>query len=431
MEITREDLNPCTVQLTVVCDPSEVQDGFGRAFKKLSKKIRVPGFRPGTAPKAILKDMVSKDDLYETAADLIVRDAFREALKKEELEPHSSPAVELKSLDEEEAKCEFVVKVPLAPQVTLGEYKGLSAKRPSLEVTEAELDQQIESMRQRKSSREAVVGRGAEPGDIAVVNIKLEDQEGDGRTFMTMVGQTFPQLDELLLGMQAEEIKNAELTFPSTFQEKDWAEKTLKCHVTLRTLSAPRLPELDDSFAQEFQVENMEALREELRREIPKAKADYFNGYVNEQLLDMLKERSEVVVPDTMWESVANQRIRDIAQEQAKTAKTLEQYASQNNMTVDELVAAQQEEAKLHVIRAVLVQKVFEAEGMKLTNTELNTELLKMSREYNIAPQELLKALQKNKGLDELHFRAIFEKVTTFLRENAEIEEIDESQPAS
>jgi trigger factor len=427
MEVTREELNPCTVKLSVVCDEAQVVEGFERAYKQIAKRIRVPGFRPGMAPKAIIEGMIQPEELYDAAAENIVRTAYKAAIQEQGLTPHTRPAVDLTTLDKDTSKCEFSIKVPLEPKVELGDYKGLVAKRPPIAVSDEELNHQIDEMRKRKSTREAVTGRGVQEGDVAVVNIRVDGEEGDGRTFMTVAGQTFPQLDQALMGMEAEQMKSLDLTFPENFQEKDWAGKPLHGQVTLRSLSAVKLPEVDDEFAQSFKVENVEELKDRLREQMTASKQDMIQEYVNEQLLADLLGRSTVHVPDNMWESVATQRMQDIAQEQQERKVSIEEYAAQNGMTVEQLEEAQKNEAKLHVQRAVLVQRVFAAENMSLTNTELNIELAMMARELQMEPKALLNLLKKNNHIDELHFRATFRKVMQFLSESAEIAEVNEN----
>jgi trigger factor len=131
-----------------------------------------------------------------------------------------------------------------------------------------------------------------------------------------------------------------------------------------------------------------------------------------------------VHVPDTMWEGVANQRLRDIQEEQQKEGKSLEQYAQENGMTVEQMVEALQHEAQTHVKRAVLVQEIAIKEEMKLTNQDLNDELILMSREYGMKPEEMLGVLKKNEAMGELQHRAIFRKVTQFLNEHANAQEV-------
>lgn len=426
MQVTREDLNPCTVKLTVVCDQSSVAEGFERAFKQIAKRIRVPGFRPGMAPRSIVESRIQPEDVLDAAAENIMRGAYKAALEQEGLVPHSNPAVELTTLDKDSLKCEFTLKVPLAPKVELGDYKALTAKRPAIEVSDEELDHQIDEMRKRKSTQEAVTGRGVQEGDVAVVNIRADGEEGDGRTFMTVAGQTFPQLDQALMGMESEQMKSLDLTFPENFQEKDWAGKPMHCQVTLRSLSAVKLPEVDDSFAQLFKVENVDELKERLREQMAASKKNMVQEYVNGQLLDDLLSRSTVHVPDNMWEAVAAQKMRDITQEQLERKLSLEEYAAQNGMTVEQLEEAQKNEARLWVIRSVLVQEVFSKEKMSMSNAELNIELTMMAREYQMETKALLNALKKSNNIGELHFRTIFRKVMEFLNANANVVEVAE-----
>lgn len=425
MTVTREDLNPCTVRLQVVCEPDQVSAGFDRAYRDAAKKMRVPGFRPGHAPRHLVEKSVDKEALAEMAAEHIIASAFKVALKEQDLEPFLRPAVEVSKLDEETKECEFVARVPLKPVVELGDYKALKAVRPKVDVTEDEIEAQIEEMRQRKSKREAVTGRGVHEGDVTVVNIKIEGEAGDGRTFMTIAGQTFPDLDAVLIGMSAEDMRSADLNFPDSFQEKDWAGKKFHCQVTVRSVSSVKLPDLDDSFAQEFNTENLGDLKSRLREVILSAKASQSQQYVNEQLMDNLVGISTIHVPDPMWEQVAMQRLQDIAADQKSKDSTVEKFAQDNGMTVEQLVEAVKNEAKLYVQRAQAIQEIFLKEDMKLLNEDLTQELHEMSLEFNMEPEALFNELKKNNALQELTHRAINRRVMTFLNGHAAIDDVD------
>jgi len=422
MQVTREDLNPCTVMLNVVCDADEVKEGFNKAFKQIAKKIKLPGFRPGHAPRAMLEGLVPKDELYESATQNIVSSSYSGALKEFELVPDQStrPSVELKLIDQETSAAEYTIKVPLPPKITLGDYKGLPIQKPVVAVSDEEVDKQIEDFRKRRQQREAVTDRGVQEGDVAVVNVKLDGEEGPGRNFMTIAGQTFEQLDQALMGMQVEEMKNLEVTFPENFQEKDWAGQTHKIQVTVNSLSGVKLPDLDDAFAQSLKTESVEDLRTRVRDGIGRAKNDMLRELVAEQLMERLRERSEVFVSDNMWESVADRTRYDTEQQQSKEGKTLEAYAAEQGMTIEQLQEGWNKNAKLQVERALIIRDVFAAEKMQLTDRELQAELVNMANEYETEVEEMLKVLQKNDALNELHFRAISRKVADFLESVAD-----------
>lgn len=421
MQVTRTDLNACTVQLEVVCTAEQVEAGMSKATKEFSKQIKVPGFRPGTAPKAMVEKLIDREQLGRAAMDEIVRVVLTKAMEQEGVKPDNSPAVNITKFDPGAGICEFVAKVPLPPKVKMGEYKGLTVQRPPIDVTDAEVERQLEELRQRKGKRSEVTGRGIAEGDMAVVNIKPAGEEGDGKTFMVIVGQTFPDLDMALIGLGSEEITHRKLNFPDSFQEADWAGKSFEATVTVRSVSTTQAPDLDDEFAQSFKASDIKDLKEKVREGILRAKAEMSQEMVNEQLFDQLLKSSEVEVPDTTWEQVANQRLNELAYELGQQKKTVEDHAKEKGMTIEEFVAAQQAEAKVHVQRAVLIENIFKAEDMKVDNNDANRHFLQIAAENQVPEAELTKFAKKfgPNIRNEIVFRTMHTKVVEFLNENA------------
>ncbi|HWD40596.1 MAG TPA: trigger factor [Fimbriimonas sp.] len=432
MVITREELNPCTVKLNIVSDADEVKSGFESAFRQLTKKIKLPGFRPGKVPRSMLEPFVSAEEWNEAAADEIVQKLYPKAIEEQKLEVDRTtlPHVTVVAISKDESKFEFSAKVALPPKVELGEYKGLPVEQPAIDVTDEEVQYEIDELRRKGQTRVSITDRGVEEGEVAVLQIKPLDPPADARTFMTIAGQTFPQLDEAIMGMRVEEMKNLDLSFPENFQDKEWAGKSFSAQVTLGSLTSVRLPELDDAFAQSLKTESVDDLKNRIREAIGTAKQQMVRQMVHEQLVDRLMERSQVAVSDNMWENLANRRLSELAREQAEKQKTLENYAQENGMTAEEFAKAWQEKAKLEVERALLIQAVYSKEGMEIDTSELNRELLLMAQEFDTEPLTLLEELKQNGALDELHFRSLTRKVGDFLLSNAEVSIVDlDAQP--
>ncbi len=425
MQVTREDLNPCTVLLNVVCSPEQVTDAFDRALKTIAKEVRLPGFRPGHAPKHMVEKMVNDRDLYDQAAQEIINRTFQKAVESEKLDPDTGvrPSVEIQELDRAEKKASYTAKVPLPPKIELAEYKGLSAVKPPTEVTDEEVEFQITELRKKQGSREAITDRAAQEGDYGVVNLKIEGETGEGKNFMVVVGQTFPGLDAAVAGMTAEEMKSVELDFPENFGEKAWAGNKHKVQLTLNSLSAIKMPELDEAFAKSVQTESVEDLKGRMKESIVAAKAQMVRDMLQDQLLETLRSSSKIEVSDNMWEALANQRLGEIQQQQAQQGKSLEAYAQENGMSLDDFVKAWREQAKVHVERAMVVREIFSKEKLQISNEELNNELFFMAQEFQVEPMELFEYMRKNDSLQELHFRSISRKVTNFLIENANFTE--------
>lgn len=373
----------------------------------------------------MIERMISEADLKNAAAEEIVKVAFKSALDEHKIVPHETPGVEMSEFDREKGLCTFVATVPLAPIVELGEYKGVKATMAISDVTDEEVDERIEALRQRKSKREAITGRGAQDGDVAVINLRRKDEEGEGKTFMVVVGKTFAGLDDSLRGMGPEEMKHVKMEFPKNFQEKDWAGKENDATITVRSLSSIILPDMDEEFvSKELKADSLDDFKARLKERLLIAKRGNAQEELNEQIQDAVVANSTIHVPDTMWQNVAAQRLRDLATEIQQEGSTVEAYAKERGMEIEELVKSYQTEAKTQVHRAVAITEIFKREAMKLNNQDLSKELVQMAAEFNISPDELLNELRKTNNMRELEYRAIFKKVLEFLNQEATIETV-------
>lgn len=424
MKVTREEINPCTIKLTVACSPDQVKGGFDKAIKQLSKKVRIPGFRPGMAPKKMVEDALNPQALYEVAAEEIVKNAFDDAIKSEKLEPHGLPSIDLMKIDKVEGVCEFSAKVPLKPIVELIDYKGLTANRETPEVTDAEVDAQIEELRRRGGKKSEVTDRGVEDGDVAVVNLKVDGETGDGRTFMVVAGQTFEGLDKAIKGMKPEEMKSAKLDYPENFQNPDWAgKKKVATQVSVRSISAVQMPDLDDEFAKGLQTKDVSELKERVREAILDAKQRSADEMLRDQLLDEIVAKSKVEVAENTWEQVVDRRLREMEAEAQQNNTTVETVLKANGMDTDEFLKNLTEEAKVNVRRAVVIQKIFEDNKMDVTNEDVGLHLSAIAQE-NQVPRERFEEFVKAYGgqlREEVIFRTMAAKVAEFLIEHAQI----------
>lgn len=430
MKVSREDLNKCTIKLDIVCTPDQIKAGFDKAYRQYGKQVRVPGFRPGHAPRHILEKVASPEQLAEHAAELIINDAMPKLLQQEKIQPHDVPAVSVTKFEIATNELEFTAKVPLKPIVELGEYKGLPVTKEAIDVTDEEVTEQLEELRRRQGKRELITDRGAEEGDVAIVNIKGEKEEGEGKNMMVRVGSTFDAMDKAVKGMRSEEMKNVSLDFPKEFQNAEFAGTKGKFKLTLKSLNSVVLPDADDEFARSLQGDlaslkndSIDGLKATLKGRIESAKLQMAQEMVNESLQEELVKRSTIEVPDTMWEAVATQRLNELAQEARSKGQTIEDYAKANGMTVDEMVKAWQIEAQVQVKRAVAAREIFDREKMQLTNADMTQMLYVMAYEYGTDPQYLLDLMKKNKNFRELEIRAVFKKVIDFLNQHAEVSE--------
>lgn len=433
MQVKRDDLNPATVQLAVECSEDQIKAGFDRALRDLSKKVKVPGFRPGKAPKKMVEEAINPQALYETAAENIVRKAYEEAAKAEDLKPAGQPSVDILEFYRggeplEDGKIadpafKFSVKVPLEPVVELAEYKGLEANRPGVAVSDEEIDHQIEELRRGQGKKSEVSDRGIQEGDAVVLSLTADDDES--RSFMVIAGQTFEGLDKAMMGMVADDVKAVTLEYPENFQHEGWKGQKKKTKLSIKSVSAFQLPALDDEFAKGYNFDNVDALRERVRVGITEVKENAAKDMVRDQLLDALLSKSTVHVAENTWESVVDRRLREMGQELQSRGAKFEDYFKQNGLTEDEFIEQLKADAKVNVERAVVIQKLFQDNKMEIKQDDLNSFFQQVIAENNV-PHDQVEAFAKEFGAqirEEVIFRAMTSKVTDLLIEHAKITE--------
>lgn len=433
MQVTREDINPATVRLAISCTAEQISAGFDRALRELGKQVKVPGFRPGKAPRKMVEEAVNPQALYENAADMIIRKAYEQAAKQFDLKPEGVPSVDLQQFyrggeTTEDGKTadptlQFTIKIPLAPVVELADTKGLQAQRPAVTVSEEEVDYQIEELRRGQGTKREVSDRGIQDGDAVVLSLSADD--ADPRSFMVIAGQTFPDLDKALQGMAGDDVKSETLSFPDNFQHEAWKGKKLKTKIAVKSVTSFQLPELNDEFAKGYNIDNVEALRERVREGIQRVKDNAVRDMVRDQLLDTLLEKSTVHVAENTWESVVDRRIRELGAELQNRGMDYEQHFKANNLTEEEFLEQLRADAKLNVHRAVVIQKIFQDNGMTISQDDLNGFFRQVLAENNVAPENT-ESFTKEFGAqirEEVIFRAMTSKVTDYLIEHAEISE--------
>lgn len=423
MTIQRTDLNPCTVVLEVECTPQQVREAINKTLRRASKRVRIPGFRPGTAPPEVVKKHVNLEVVKEWAAEEAVNLGLKDALKQEAITPYrgTRPRLEAVEFDFNAATCSFTVKVPLEPKIALGEYKGLSATKPDAQVTDDAVDEYIEQLRSERASKQPVETRGAQHGDQAVVLIRPEDKSLGEKAFAVSVGQTFPSLDEALLGMKAEDVRTVEITFPSDFSDASWAGKTLKCEIEIRSLTAPVLPDLDEAFAQSLNADSVEELRSKVRGALERAVEQRNRHLVQEQLLTRLMESSTIELPDPLWEDVADRRLEELERDLQASGKTLDEAAAEEGTTSEKVREHFRNAARSEVARAMAIRHIAEKENLKITNQDVIAQALSIAMREGVEPETVLEAYRRANRLDELRFQALYDKVLSFLEEHAVI----------
>lgn len=411
-----ERLDDVSVKLTVTAAPDRVRAAFDRAARTIAKDVNVPGFRKGKAPRRVIEQQIGTAAIAQAALDDALQEYFVEALRTTELDTVARPEVDVERFDEEEG-CAFTVTVEVRPEVTLADHRGISVTHPEWEVPDADVDAQLDQLREQFAEVE-VVDRPAAAGDLITLDLRLsvdgvevESARVEGALYEVGSGGVTPELDRRALGASAGDVLEYEDDLPEDYPEHGGA--TAAFTVTVTDVREKRLPELDDDFADTAGgFDSIDELRADLtdsllRRRLTERRHE-LRGLVTEAYVAL----HDVPVPPTMISEAVSERIERLSQEASQFGGTLDELL-QLEGTSREDYEARLTEQMTSMLRAQLVLDAL-ARELELTvqASDLDREFARLAAEHRTEPQRIAQLVQEQGTLpvlvgDVLRRRAI------------------------
>jgi trigger factor len=378
MQVTAEQTDPCTIVLDIEVDEQQVARTFDSVYREFSRYANVPGFRPGKAPRAILERFLNAEKVRERAQEKLITDAYFKAIESETITPYRAPQIEPPDLEDKKPYT-FKAIVPLEPQLTLGEYTGLEVEKPIYTVTEDDVDKAIERLREGRARLDRITDRGVQQGDVLIVENRVvmegeEDSDTPRRQLVT-VGSNIPGFDEAILGMMPGDERTFELIYPEDYDEEDKRGKKATYTVKLSSISAKKLPELDDAFAKQVGgVETLEELRKLVREREEQGAAEISNRIAENRLIQEIVSRATVYFPQVLVTEEVQDELKQLAAELRQRNMRYEEYLEGTNQTPEthQQALAAQAEAK---IRGLLtLRQIAQQEGLQVSDAEIDAE---------------------------------------------------------
>ena len=384
MNVTAERIPDSQVVLTIEVDPERVEKSMDQAYRRVLPRVRVPGFRPGKAPRRVLERHVGREALLHEALDKLVPEVVDEAIKAQDLQMVDQPGLEIASLDP------VVIKatIPVRPTVDLGSYRELRIEAEPPVVDEAEVERQIDDLRRRYATIEPV-DRPIEEGDRVRVAITADvegrpllAEEDRELTVRPEALAGLPGLYERLLGMSAGESAEFDAVLPEEYRRTDLAGKPLHYSLTVLDVKAEILPEPNDEFAREVGegFVSMDALRERVRSDIRARAEEEAKRRLQEQAVDALVGRTTLEYPPQLVEREVEHMLRDIAQPAGGSdRRAVERFMQQVGRSEDELRNELRPAATGRVRRTLVLSRLAELEGIEVTEADVEQELNNLS----------------------------------------------------
>ncbi|MCI9230777.1 MAG: trigger factor [Lachnospiraceae bacterium] len=426
MSLQVEKLENNMAKLTIEVPAEELEKAIEGAYRKNRGRISIPGFRKGKAPRKMIEQIYGREVFYEDAANALIPDAYEKAYDECEEEIVSSPQIDVVQLEAGKPFI-FTAEVALKPEVTLGQYKGVKVDKADLEVTEEEVTAEIDKERDKNSRTVDVTDRAVKDGDIATIDFEgfmdgVAFEGGKGSDYPLTIGSHafIPGFEEELIGAQIGVETEVNVTFPEDYQAEELAGKPAVFKCTVKRLQEKQLPELDEDFVGEVSEESdtVEEYREEIRKKLEKRKTDEAKAVKEDAVVDAIIADAKMDIPEAMIETQQRQMVQDYAQRMQSQGISMEQYMQFTGMTGEMLLEQVKPQVMKKIQSRLVLEAVAAAEGIQVTEEEIEEELKTMGEAYQMEPEKVEELLGEN-GREQVKGDIRVRKAADFVVENA------------
>ena len=408
--------------LTVEVDASQVDAALDQAFKKVVKKVQVPGFRKGKVPRKIFEARFGVESLYQDALDILLPTAYGQAVQETGIEPVDRPEVDVEQMEQGKSLI-FKATVTVKPEVKLGDYKNLTIEEKEFNVTDEDLDAELKKMQERHAELVTVEEGAAQNGDMAVIDfegfqdgVAFEGGKAEDYTLELGSGTFIAGFEEQVVGMNIGEEKEINVTFPEEYHSPNLAGKEAVFKVKLNSLKRKNLPALDDEFAKDVsEFDTLEELKADTRKKLEEKAAKDKDLYIREQLVLKAAENAEIDLPAVMIEHELDQMVNEFGQRLQFQGMTLDLYYQFSGMDESQLRDQLRNDAVSRVRTALTLEAIGKAENIEVQEEDVNEELEKLAGMYGRPADELRKIFTAQDGLAALKRDVQTRKTVDFL----------------
>ncbi|MFR8917565.1 MAG: trigger factor [Oscillospiraceae bacterium] len=393
-----EKLEKSRVALTIEASAEEFEAAVNKAYLKMRGKINVPGFRVGKAPRKIIEKMYGEEVFYEEAVNIILPDAYEDAIKEQKLDVVGYPEVELESCTKDGVV--FKCTVAVYPEVKLGQYKGLEAPKAEAKVAAADVNARLKEMADR-NSRLVSVERAVKKGDTADIDFEGFDNGvafdgGKGENFDLEIGSGsfVPGFEEQLIGMKAGEEKDIDITFPENYAP-ELAGKPVVFHVKVNEVKVKEVPAVDDEFAKDVsEFDTLKELKADIKKKMTAERTEAAQRAFEDVLMAKVAEGVEAEIPHEMVELQAERMMEQFKQQLAAQGIPFDQYLKMTGTTEADFRKQADGPAAEQVKMDLAVEAIIKAEGLEATDEDVENELKNMAEKYGMDLETVKKYLR-------------------------------------
>lgn len=367
-----------------------------KALEALAKNLEVQGFRKGHVPANIAKQHINQQQVLLDAVNEVANDAFVAGMLEHEIEPVAQPQLDINAMTETELTLKFIVTVK--PEVKLGEYKGIKVEDEDISVSEEEVNETLEAMREQNA--ELVLKEDGEvvDGDTVIMDFEGFKDEvafegGKGENYELVIGSNsfIPGFEEAMIGMKAGEEKDLDITFPESYHVEELKGQPVVFKVKLHEIKEKQLPELNDDFVEllDEEFDSFEDLKNSVKEDLEAAKKQAEEDRVNELLIKTAADNAEMEIPEAMVEEELEQMFREFEQRLQQQGMNFELYSQILGQSKEDIQNEMKEDANLRIRTRLTLEKIAEVEEMKVEESEIEEEYSNISAMYGMEVEQI------------------------------------------
>ncbi len=401
MSVKVENLEKNMAKLTVEVDNAEFLKAIDVAYKKNRNKFNLPGFRKGKAPKEMIMKMYGPQVFFEDALNEILDKTYPEAAKESGLEIVSRPEIGVEQIGMDQNVI-YTATVAVKPEVTLGEYKGVTVEKAETTVSAKEVNEKL-AAELEKNARVVEVEREIKKDDIATIDFTgsvdgVEFEGGKGEDYPLTIGSgTFiPGFEDQLIGHKAGETVDVKVTFPENYGAKDLAGKEALFVTTIKVVKEKQVPAADDEFASEVsEFDTLEEYKKDLKKTLKEEKEKAATTTNERNVIAKVVENASVEIPAPMLEAQLDNMLYDYQTRLAQQGIPMDQYLQITGQTVEQIKEQMKESAEKNLKTSLVIEAILEKENINVADERVDEEFKKIAEQYKMEYDDLKKTVSE------------------------------------
>ncbi|AUW62687.1 MULTISPECIES: trigger factor [Staphylococcus] len=410
--------------LKVTVPAEKVNKALDQAFKKVVKQINVPGFRKGKVPRPIFEQRFGVEALYQDAVDILLPEAYGEAIEETKINPVAQPEINVTQI-EKGKDFEFEATVTVEPEVKLGDYKGLEIEKQDSELTDQDLQDEIDHSLGHLADMVVKEDGAVEEGDTVNIDFdgyvdgeQFEGGQADGYDLEIGSGSFIPGFEDQLVGVKTGEEKDVVVTFPEEYHAEELAGKEATFKTKVNEIKYKEVPELTDEIANELDSDanSVDEYKENLRKRLSEQKAQDAENVEKEEAINKVTENTTIDIPQAMIDTELDRMVQEFGQRIQQQGLDLQTYFQISGQDESQLREQMKDDAEQRVKTNLTLSAIADEENIEVTDEDIDKELEKMSSQFNISVEDIKQTLGNT---DIIKNDVRIQKVIDLLRDNA------------